>query len=342
MKYDLFISYSRKDLEEVNTFINMLKARIPDLNCWFDVTGIESGDEFEDKIISAIDNSENVIFALSDNSLASEWTKDEVMYAKNTGKKVIPLLLKGAELKGWFLFRFGRIDCIDITTEHQVEKLINNLSSWSGKPVAASKVAAQTTVNTTAGGVSESRFEVVLKSAGPAKLSVVKIVKESMGIGLYEAKVLVDSAPCTIADFVKAELAWELKREIEYGGGRVSLVPQNEDKAISKGNKLYNDGKYEQAMDLYMQVAQTGYPRAEYLVGVMYHNGNGCTTDYEEAFNFWKLSADQGYKDAIHYVGYCYEYGRGVAKDINKAKEYYKKAAALGYEKSKEDLKRLG
>lgn len=83
MKYDLFISYSRRDFEEVNSFVNMLKTRIPDLNCWFDVTGIESGDEFEDKIISVIDNSEDVIFALSDNSLASEWTKDEVMYAKN-------------------------------------------------------------------------------------------------------------------------------------------------------------------------------------------------------------------------------------------------------------------
>ena len=81
MKHDLFISYSRKDFEEVNKFVNMLKSRIPDLDCWFDITGIESGDEFEDKIISAIDNSANVLFALSDNSLASEWTKDEVMYA---------------------------------------------------------------------------------------------------------------------------------------------------------------------------------------------------------------------------------------------------------------------
>ncbi len=274
MKYDLFISYSRRDFEEVNSFVNMLKTRIPDLNCWFDVTGIESGDEFEDKIISAIDNSEYVIFALSDNSLASEWTKDEVMYAKNTGKKVIPLLLKGAELKGWFLFRFGRIDYIDITAERQVEKLINNLSSWSGKPVAAAKTAAQTTVNATVGAASEGRFEIVLKSAGPAKLCVTKVIKE--------------------------------------------------------------------AMEIYMKVVHTSSPRAEYLVGVMYHNGKGCTTDYEEAFNWWKLSADQGYKYAIHYVGYCYEYGRGTDKDINKAKEYYKKAAALGYEKSKEELKRLG
>ena len=110
MKYDIFISYSRKDFEEVNQFVGMLKERIPSLTCWFDITGIESGDEFEDKIITAIDNSAYVLFALSDHSIQSQWTKDEVMYAKNSNKKVIPLLLKGAELKGWFLFKFGRID----------------------------------------------------------------------------------------------------------------------------------------------------------------------------------------------------------------------------------------
>ena len=54
MKYDVFISYSRKDLEEVKRFIERLKRHIPTLIYWFDLTGIESGDEFGDRIISAI------------------------------------------------------------------------------------------------------------------------------------------------------------------------------------------------------------------------------------------------------------------------------------------------
>ena len=132
-KYDIFISYSRKDFDEVNQIVEMLKNRIPTLNCWFDITGIESGDEFEDKIITAIDDSSYVLFALSDNSIQSQWTKDEVIYAKNTNTKVIPLLLKGAQLKGWFLFKFGRIDCIDTTKTLQIEKLVKNLSDWTGK-----------------------------------------------------------------------------------------------------------------------------------------------------------------------------------------------------------------
>jgi len=132
-KYDIFISYSRKDFDEVNAIVEMLKSRIPTLNCWFDITGIESGDEFEDKIITAIDNSSYVLFALSDNSIQSQWAKDEVMYAKNTDTKVIPLVLKGAQLKGWFLFKFGRIDCIDTANSLQIEKLIKNLEDWTGK-----------------------------------------------------------------------------------------------------------------------------------------------------------------------------------------------------------------
>lgn len=133
-KYDIFISYSRKDIDEVNLFVNMLQKRIPTLTCWFDITGIESGDEFEEKIIAAIDNSSYVLFILSDNSIQSQWTKDEVMYAKNIGKKVIPILLNGSKLdEGWFLFKFGRIDCIDSKSSIQIDKLVRDLSDWTNK-----------------------------------------------------------------------------------------------------------------------------------------------------------------------------------------------------------------
>lgn len=140
-KFDIFISYARKDFDEVNRFVGMLKERIPSLTCWFDITGIESGDEFEDKIITAINNSAYVLFALSDHSIQSQWTKDEVMYAKNTEKRIIPLLLKGAQLKGWFLFKFGRIDCIDTTNSLQIDKLVKNLSDWTGKRVVSASAS---------------------------------------------------------------------------------------------------------------------------------------------------------------------------------------------------------
>lgn len=137
-KYDIFISYSRKDFQEVNDLLQKITQAIPTLNYWFDLNGIESGDdEFDERIITAIDNSSYVIFALSENSIASKWTKDEITYAKNIGKKVIPVLIKGAQLNdGWFLFKFGRVDCVDSTNDIQIEKLIKNLSKWTNNPIA--------------------------------------------------------------------------------------------------------------------------------------------------------------------------------------------------------------
>ena len=137
-KYDVFISYSRKDLDEVSTFVEMLKTRIPTLEVWMDLEGITAADEFDEKIISAIDASSHVIFAVSRNSNSigegsSKWTKKELVYAKNTGKKVIPVLLSGAELNNWFLFEFGRVDCIDSTSKHQLEKLLKNIAKWTNK-----------------------------------------------------------------------------------------------------------------------------------------------------------------------------------------------------------------
>ena len=131
MTYDVFISYSRRDYEDVNSFVALLQNRIPGLKCWFDLTGIESGDEFGDKIVSAIDNSSHVLFMVSESSMESTWTKKEVTYAKNTGKRVIPILLKDSKIKGWFLFEYGTVDSIDSTDSKQIDKLVNNLSKWT-------------------------------------------------------------------------------------------------------------------------------------------------------------------------------------------------------------------
>src|SRR5574344_1809300 len=131
--YDVFISYSRKDFEEVNALKSMLEKRILGLSCWFDMDGIESGEQFSDKIISAIDRSVILLFAISKAAMASEWTKKEVTYARNTNKKIIPVLLNGAKLESWFLFEYGQVDCIDINDSRQVEKMIGNLSKWFGK-----------------------------------------------------------------------------------------------------------------------------------------------------------------------------------------------------------------
>jgi TPR repeat protein len=136
---DIFISYSRRDFDDVYQMVSNIKAAVPGIKIWFDITGIESGDEFEEKIVNAIDDSNTLLFALSENSIKSEWVKSEVLYAKNSGKRVIPVLLNGAELTGWFLFKLGSIDCIRIDNELQWKKLISDLKGWFSKEESADK-----------------------------------------------------------------------------------------------------------------------------------------------------------------------------------------------------------
>ena len=69
----------------------------------------------------------------------------------------------------------------------------------------------------------KDEFEVVLESAGDKKIAVVKVVKNIAGLGLKEAKDLVDGAPSTIFENAKKEDAEKAKAEIEEAGGKVTL-----------------------------------------------------------------------------------------------------------------------
>ena len=74
------------------------------------------------------------------------------------------------------------------------------------------------------GGEEKSAFDVVLKSPGGAKLAIVKLVKELTGLGLKEAKEMVDSAPKAIKEGVAKDEAESLKKQLEEAGAEVELA----------------------------------------------------------------------------------------------------------------------
>jgi large subunit ribosomal protein L7/L12 len=90
--------------------------------------------------------------------------------------------------------------------------------------VSAAAVAAAPAAGAGAGAAEEKdAFTVVLASAGEQKIAVMKVVKEALGLGLKEAKDLVDGAPATLKDGMKKEEAEALKKSIEEAGGKVEL-----------------------------------------------------------------------------------------------------------------------
>lgn len=90
--------------------------------------------------------------------------------------------------------------------------------------VSAAAVAAAPAAGGAAGAAEEKdAFTVVLADAGEQKIAVMKVVKEALGLGLKEAKDLVDGAPATIKDGMKKDEAEALKKSIEEAGGKVEL-----------------------------------------------------------------------------------------------------------------------
>ncbi len=87
-------------------------------------------------------------------------------------------------------------------------------------PVMVAGVAAD---GAAAGGAEQSEFDVVLADAGASKLNVIKVVREITGLGLKEAKELVDGAPKTIKEAVAKEEAEDLKAKLEEAGAKIEL-----------------------------------------------------------------------------------------------------------------------
>lgn len=111
-------------------------------------------------------------------------------------------------------------------TVKEVNELAQILKDEYGIEPAAATVIGGPAVNAGGGEVVaevKSTFDVVLKSAGGAKLQIVKLVKELTGLGLKEAKDLVDAAPKAIKEGVSKEEAESLKAQFEEAGAEVEL-----------------------------------------------------------------------------------------------------------------------
>jgi len=110
-------------------------------------------------------------------------------------------------------------------TVKEVSELKEVLKAQYGiEPAAAAvAVAAGPAAGGEAAAEEKTSFDVVLKSAGAAKLQVVKAVKENCGLGLKEAKDLVDGAPCAVKEGVDKATAEALKTALEGAGAEVEI-----------------------------------------------------------------------------------------------------------------------
>ena len=109
-------------------------------------------------------------------------------------------------------------------TVKQVNELATILKEEYGIEPAAAAVAVSA-VDAVAESSAEEKteFDVILKSAGSSKLAVVKLVKELTGLGLKDAKAIVDKAPSPLKEAIAKDEAESLKKSLEEAGAEVEL-----------------------------------------------------------------------------------------------------------------------
>ena len=105
----------------------------------------------------------------------------------------------------------------------ELHELVKVLEKRFGVSAAAVAVAGGGAAGDAASGEEQSEFTVELTDAGAQKIAVIKAVKEACGLGLKEAKEMVDGAPAEVKAGVKKEEAEELKAKLEEAGATVTL-----------------------------------------------------------------------------------------------------------------------
>jgi large subunit ribosomal protein L7/L12 len=110
-------------------------------------------------------------------------------------------------------------------TVKDVNELLNVLKEEHGIEPAAAAVAVAGPAGGGEGAAAEEKneFDVILKAPGGAKLQIVKLVKELTGLGLKEAKAVVDSSPAPVKEGVSKDEAESLKTQLEEAGAEVEL-----------------------------------------------------------------------------------------------------------------------
>ena len=113
------------------------------------------------------------------------------------------------------------LETIDTLTVVELAELVKGIEEKYG--VSAAAVAAPV-AGAAAAAEEKTSFDVVLKEAGANKIQVIKVVRDATGLGLKEAKDLVDGAPKTIKEGVSKDEAEELKAKFEEAGATVELA----------------------------------------------------------------------------------------------------------------------
>lgn len=115
------------------------------------------------------------------------------------------------------------LEAVSNLTVMELNELVKAFEEKFGVSAAAVAVAAGPAAGGAAAGEAKTEFDVILASAGDQKVGVIKVVRAITGLGLKEAKDMVDGAPKTIKEGVTPAEAEEIKKQLEEAGAKVEI-----------------------------------------------------------------------------------------------------------------------
>mgnify|MGYP000572872808 CR=1 FL=1 len=115
------------------------------------------------------------------------------------------------------------LETLDTLTVIELSELVSAVEERYGVSAAAAVAVAAPAEGGAAAAEEQTEFDVILTSAGAAKINVIKAVREITGLGLKEAKELVDGAPKAVKEKVSQAEADDIKKKLEEAGAKVEV-----------------------------------------------------------------------------------------------------------------------
>lgn len=267
MAKEIFISYSRKDFDKVKAIKDEIDRELG-IDCWMDITGIESGQQFEDVIIKAINGHDTFLFMLSPNSMNSVWALDELDFAQMKGKRVVLLFIEPCQMTDKFYFRYHKYDTIEWTNPLQHGKLLDNMRSW---------------------------YNLTQEAASPMEPMKQECSPEAeehwrLGMAYYNGDGVEQDDDQAFYWFQKAAEQGHPEAQNMLGD------------CYNFGLFLKVNEDENQAFFWYQKAAEQGNSNSQCNLGYCYANGTGVEQDHKQAVYWFKKAAEQGDEDAINWL----------------------------------------
>lgn len=161
------------------------------------------------------------------------------------------------------------------------------------------------------------------------------IIKKDDSAAMPQLKIVNNDRDNSAKSSQKLKVAWNKKTGIISGivfvCGLLAILLSGQKEAIyKKGEKLYNEKNYVEAVKYLREAAEKGHAKAQLALGECYYLGRGVSQDYAEMVKWYRKAAEQGNADAQCSLAICYQNGHGVSRDRAEMVKWYRKAAEQG------------